>query len=405
MYRTLFWPVLLPSILIGIALGATAPVSVLAAIELTASPAFASLILALAGAVSLFSTVPAGILIDRIGDRTAMAIGTFAAAVCTAMTIIALVWAGPGSLALFVVSMVLRAPSIAVWSLSRQALVAEAVPVHQRGRAMTALGGTMRVGGLIGPLLGAGLLLVLPIVSVYVLAIVCALLAVAILYTPAGSTLESVSRAAQKKAADAKNAPLPDDIRWKTVILAGISITTLAVARSGQPIVVQLWGVHLELSPSTISLIVAVGAALELVMMVPGGRIKDQLGRSPVLIACLAGFGLGFIIMPLTPHVAGMVIAVLVMAVANGFGAGINMTIGADLSPSTGRARFLGIWALFSSVGTLVGPATISLLVASTGIAGALWGVGAITMAGSAWMAAWARTVRLPKGISAPSTK
>lgn len=100
-----------------------------------------------------------------------------------------------------------------------------------------------------------------------------------------------------------------------------------------------------------------------------------------------------------------MVIAVLVMAVANGFGAGINMTIGADLSPSTGRARFLGIWALFSSVGTLVGPATISLLVASTGIAGALWGVGAITMAGSAWMAAWARTVRLPKGISAPSTK
>lgn len=44
------------------------------------------------------------------------------------------------------------------------------------------------------------------------------------------------------------------------------------------------------------------------------------------------------------------------MAVGNGFGAGINMTIGADLSPSIGRAKFLSIWSMFSQVAIVPSP-------------------------------------------------
>lgn len=403
-------------------MGATTPVSVLAAIELGASPALASLILALVGVIALVSTVPAGMIIDRIGDRRAMTLATIGAVACTAMTVTALVAGGRGALALFIGSLVLRAPIMSIWGLARQALVAETIPIAQRGRAMTALGGTMRVGALIGPLLGAALLLVLPIASVYVLAALCAVAALVILYTPAGAALESPPRHHRACTADrADDAPPTDSpeqtacarspadqpgrlpssaVRWKAVILAGVAITALTVARTGQPIAVQLWGVHLALSASVISLLVALGAALELVMMVPGGRLKDHLGRSPVLVLCLVVYGLGFLIMPLLPHLPGMAVAVIVMALGNGFGAGINMTIGADLSPEIGRARFLGIWALFSNVGVLVGPAMISLLVASSGVAAALLGIGAVALAGGGWMIAWARTVDLPRRIA-----
>lgn len=417
LYGRLFWPVLAPSMLIGVASGATVPVSVLAAMELGASAALASLIIAMVGLAALATTVLAGGFIDRLGDRRAMVVATAAAAVCTGLTVVALVRAGPGSLVIFVVAAVLRAPVMNVWNLSRQALVADHVPVLQRGRAMTALGGTMRAGNLVGPLLGAVLLLSLPIWSVYVLSIVCALLALLILYTPAGSTLDATrpTTATGDPGPSAAGAARPaapgvtaypgdgDGTRWRAVVLAGVAVMALAVARIAQPIGVQLWGVQLGLTESTISLLVAVGAAVELVMMFPGGHLKDRIGRSAVLVLCLAVYGSGFALMPSLPHLTGMVVAVLVMAVGNGLGAGINMTIGADLSPATGRARFLGIWAIFSNVGVLVGPATVSVLVASSGVRAALLGIAVVAVGGAGWMLAWARTVDLPRRVGARS--
>ena len=412
MYRELFWPVLAPSLLMGVAAGATVPVSVLAALELGASPALGSLIIAMVGASALATTVPAGRLIDRLVDRRAMLLATGAAALVTALTVAALVWGGTGALALFVVSVVLRAPVMNVWNLARQALVAEHVPTVQRGRAMTALGGTMRAGNLVGPLLGAALLLVLPMWSVYVLSVGCALLALAILWTPAGSRLDVAARDRRAQDAGGGGGRAGDQagrgpgrpvqapgVRWRAVWLAGAAVSTLAIARVAQPVGVQLWGVHLGLDESTISLLVAVGAAVELVMMFPGGHLKDHLGRSPVLVLCLAVYGSGFVLMPLLPHLPGMVVAVLVMALGNGLGAGINMTIGADLSPAANRARFLGIWALFSNVGVLAGPAVLSGLVAVGTVRLALLGIAAIALGGAAWMASWSRVADLPRGV------
>ncbi|GAA1175327.1 MFS transporter [Ornithinimicrobium humiphilum] len=403
---------LVPSVLVGIAGGATVPVSVLAALELGASPALASLVIALVGLATLATTVLAGRFIDRLGDRRAMLVATAAAAGCTALSVGALAWGGSGALALFVVSLVLRAPVMNVWNLSRQALVAEHVPVERRGRAMTALGGTMRAGTLLGPLLGAALLLQLPLWSVYVLSVGCALLALGVLYTPAGSTLDTAARAARSDGhgsgatADGSQgtrsrtpAPGPTTVRWRAVLLAGVAVGTLALARVAQPVVLQLWGVSLGFSESTISLLVALGAAVELVLMFPGGRLKDTLGRSPVLVLCLAVYGAGFVLLAGLPSLVGAVVAVLVMAVGNGLGAGINMTIGADLSPAVDRARFLGTWALFSAAGSLAGPATVSALVAVGSARLALLGIAAVALAGSAWMAGWARVAALPGGV------
>lgn len=413
MYRELFWPVLAPSMLVGVAAGATVPVSVLAALQLGASPALGSLIIAMVGAAALLTTVPAGRFIDRVGDRRAMLLATGGGAVCTALTVAALVWGGPGALALFVLSVVLRAPVMSVWNLSRQALVAGHVPTAQLGRAMTALGGTMRAGNLVGPLLAAALLLVLPMWSVFVLSMACALLALAILYSRAGSALDVAARElAARDVADtgtAEDAVRPVDparaaaaasaVRWRAVVLSGVAVAALAMARVAQPVGVQLWGVHLGLTESVISLLVAVGAAVELVMMFPGGHLKDHLGRAPVLVLCLAVYGTGFVLMPLLPHLTGMVVAVLVMAVGNGLGAGINMTIGADLSPAANRARFLGIWALFSNGGVLAGPAAMSGLVAVGGVRLGLLGIAGAALAGAAWMAVWARVADLPRGV------
>ncbi|WP_443095567.1 MFS transporter [Rothia koreensis] len=408
MLRPIFWPVIVPSLLFAIGVGSTVPVLILSALSLGAGGALASAVVSLMGAASLILTVPVGVLIDKVGDRRAMIFGTGAAVVVTGLLVLSLSGSlpDPFALVMYIVLLMLLAPVQDIWSLARQAVVADKMPAMHMGKAMTALGGTQRVGNLVGPMISAMLLLWFPLWSVYVFSAMCAVLAVVVLCIPALNrgfdAMESTSTATTPTAALADpNEPAPRklQVRWKAVLLAGIAVTILSIARAAQPTLIQLWGVHIHLHESGISLLVALGAALELVLMFPGGYIKDRLGRTAVLIVCLVVFGGGFLIMSIQPVLVWTIIAVVVMAVGNGLGAGVNMTIGADLSPKVGRARFLGIWAVFNNSGKLGGPAIVALLLSLASLPLAVVATGVLTILGAVWAGVFARSMDLPKGI------
>lgn len=399
MLKPILWPVLAPSLLFAVGLGAILPVLVLGALSLGATASFAAAIVGIMGAVSLGATVPAGMLIDRLGDFRAMVAATATAVVVLGAIIAALIWDSPYSLVVYTVALMLFSPVNDIWSLARQAVVAEIMPPHDLGKAMTALGGSQRVGNLVGPIVGAGLMLVLPIWSVFAFAGLAAIAAVIVMALPIGRLPEMPGSGAQRQSSSptATTGRRPRlEVRWSAVILAGISIIALAVARAAQPVVIQLWGVQIGLHESSISLLIAFGAALELVFMFLGAYIKDRLGRVATMVACLTIFGSGFIVMVALPSLTGMIVAAGIMAVGNGLGAGVNMTIGADLSPAIGRARFLGIWAIFNNGGKLGGPALISLVitVASLRFGVLFTGIGAILGAG--WILAWSPRIGLP---------
>lgn len=155
-------------------------------------------------------------------------------------------------------------------------------------------------------------------------------------------------------------------------------------------------GVSIGLHESQISLLIAFGAGLELVFMFLGAYIKDHLGRVATLVACLTIFGAGFIAMVTMPNLVGMIVSVGIMAVGNGLGAGVNMTIGADLSPRIGRARFLGIWAIFNNGGKLAGPSVIALVIAIASLRFGVLFTGFVAIAGAVWVLVWARQIGLP---------
>ncbi|WP_453985519.1 MFS transporter [Brevibacterium casei] len=416
MLKPILWPVLIPSLLFAAGLGAIMPVLVLGALSLGASSAFAAAIVGIMGAVSLLATVPAGILIDRLGDFRAMVVATTFAIVIVAGIVAAFLWDAPGSLLVYTIALMLFAPVSDVWNLARQAVVAEVMPSAHLAKAMTALGGSMRVGNLVGPIIGAGLMLVFPIWSVFVFAGVAGLLAIIVMALPiaripdyghshsdggatAGSTTDSADTATATARTDSPAEPPRRarlDVRWNAVVLVGISIVTLTVARSAQPVVIQLWGVAIGLHESQISLLIAFGAGLELVFMFLGAYIKDRLGRVATLVACLTIFGAGFIAMVTMPTLTGMIVSVGIMAVGNGLGAGVNMTIGADLSPKIGRARFLGIWAIFNNGGKLAGPSVIALVIAIASLRFGVLFTGFVAIAGAVWVLVWARQIGLP---------
>ena len=408
MLKPILWPVLIPFLLFAIGLGSIMPVLVLGALSLGSTQAFAAAIVGIMGAVSLAATVPAGILIDRLGDFRAMFVATAAAVIVLGAIITAFIWDSPYSLAVYTIALMVFGPVSDVWSLARQAVVAEVMPAADLAKAMTALGGTQRVGNLLGPMIGAGLMLVFPIWSVFALAGLAAIAAIVIMALPIAripgfDDRQQRAEAAHPPAAAGGRGPKsgrdrrpPLDVHWRSVVLVGITIITLAAARAAQPVVIQLWGVEIGLHKSSISLVIAFGAGLELIVMFLGAYIKDHLGRIATLVACLTIFGSGFIIMRTLPELSGMVIAAAVMAFGNGLGAGVNMTIGADLSPAIGRPRFLGIWAIFNNGGKLGGPTLLSLIITVTSLPFGVLFPGLLALAGAVWILVWARAIDLP---------
>ncbi|WP_083090763.1 MULTISPECIES: MFS transporter [Rothia] len=398
MLKLIFWPVLVPSFLFAAGFGAVVPIQLLAAIRLGASPELASLLVAATGLLAIVCTVPVGAAIDRIGDKRSMTVATtFAAAALTASALslaLPLTWA----LGLYVTAHIARVPSTVAWGLARQSVLAETVAADDRGKAMTALGGAQRAGSLAGPLVSALLLLWLPMWSVFV----CALILVAsatfcLQIRRFNATFDSATAAAKKARTDAD---LALQVRWGAVIVAGLNMVVLAIARVTQPIVVALWGMHLGWTDSHIALAIALGSALEMVIMVPGGYLKDRVGRSAVLALCLTIFGAGFLVTPLVPTSGSFIMGLVLMAVGNGFGAGINMTIGADLSPNTGRATFLSIWSLFSQVAIVAGPVGVSVTMVTLSLPAVFTLVGSCAIGGAVWALATQPYTKLPTGRS-----
>src|ERR1700685_1085877 len=144
-----------PATLFGLAEGAMLPVIALSSIDRGATAAIAALINALLGIGSLVTNIPSGILATRIGERASMLV---ASAVAVAGLILCLVNLGHGSLSLVVFGsgVLLLGAASSVYTLARQSYLSEIVPPQMRARALSTLGGTLRIGMFVGPFLGAG---------------------------------------------------------------------------------------------------------------------------------------------------------------------------------------------------------------------------------------------------------
>src|ERR1700731_3464224 len=139
-----------PATLFGLAEGSMIPVIALSSIDRGASTAIAALINALLGIGSIVTNIPSGVLATRIGERKSMLV---AAAVAVAGLILCLVNLGRGalSLAVFGLGVLLLGAASSVYPLARQSYLTEIVPPEMRARALSTLGGVLRIGMFVGP--------------------------------------------------------------------------------------------------------------------------------------------------------------------------------------------------------------------------------------------------------------
>src|SRR6478609_10267545 len=164
-----------PPAVFAVGQGAIAPVIVISATGLGASPAMAALVVAGAGLGQIAADIPAGSLVQRFGERPTM----IGAALLTVGALVGCIFAN--HLALFTAAIFVTGMCTAVWLLARQAYVTEVVPYRLRARAMSTLGGVCRIGLFVGPFIGGAVVHFTGLWGAYAVHIVAAVVAVGLL--------------------------------------------------------------------------------------------------------------------------------------------------------------------------------------------------------------------------------
>jgi MFS family permease len=375
-----------PSLLFGIGEGAILPVIPLSARELGASVPQAAFIVTLIGIGSLVSNIPASMITVHRGERWAI---VAAAAWCAlAMALCALT----GHLGVFALGAFMVGMSQAVFNLARQSYLTEAVPVAYRARALSTLGGVMRIGMFIGPFAAAAAIHFFGVVAAYGVGVAALVLAGAVAarmpdLPGEGAAVPGTVPAAVPAAAPSLTSTLAGHSR--VFLTLGIGVMLVSAVRASRQAIIPLWADHLLLAPSVASLIYGLAGGIDMLVFYPAGQVMDRKGRGWVAVPSMLVMGLALLLMPLTQGPYTLMLAAGLLGFGNGIGSGLIMTLGADHAPRAGRAHFLGLWRLMSDIGATCGPALLSFLVATSSLAAAIAVTGVVALAAAGQLAWW----------------
>lgn len=370
-----------PTLLFSVGQGAVYPVVALSARELGASLGTASLVVALLGLGQVLGNLPAGWLAQRLGERRAMVAST----ALTVPALLACVLAP----SVWVLSSAIFFAGVAgaVWGLARQSYLTEVVPLPLRARALSTLGGVNRIGMFIGPFLGAVAAGFYGVDGSYGLYLVTALLAVGLLV----SLPEPSARAGSSSGGFAGRPTLISVLRAHASTLRTLGVACLFVqaVRQARLSVLPLWAESIGLSAAQTSLVFGLAGAVDMLLFYPAGSVMDRYGRAWIGVPSMLVMGLAHALLPLTSSFWTFTAVALVMGVGNGMGSGLVMTLGADVSPPSGRPVFLGAWRLVSDSGAAAGPFAVSAVAAGPAlVALAPLALASLTVAGLGLVAA-----------------
>jgi MFS family permease len=257
-----------------------------------------------------------------------------------------------------------------------------------RARALSTLGGTMRIGLFLGPFLGAGTVALFGLAGAYCVSLAAILSAAAIVHRVPDLEISEERRTA---AADVTTASIVRD-HWRVLLTLGTGILLLSAIRQTRQSVIPLWASHIGLSPTTSSLIYGVAGGIDAMTFYPAGKVMDLYGRRTVAVPCVLIMGASFMLMPLTHGPGTLMLVAMMMGFGNGIGSGLVMTLAADTSPAIGRLTFLGVWRELADAGAGIGPLILAAVTALAGL-----GAGLVASGGIGFLAAGALWIWAPR--------
>lgn len=383
--RSIALPAFGPTAVWSVGVGAVLPVVALSARDLGASVAMAAAFVLIEGISAFVSSLPAGSLVARIGERRALAGAAVVDALGAAVALLA------PNLWTLGIALGLMGMTSSVFLLARQSWLTARAPVRIRARAMSTMGGVQRIGLFIGPFLAAPLILVWGTQAAYAVAVAAGLLAAVWAWFGLRGHDEGGGTRAEAGGGAGERVSLLDIVRnhRRVLLTIGLGVVLIGAARQGRFVIVPLWAESVGITDSQTALIFGIAGGAEVLLFYPAGSVMDRFGRVWVAVPFLLILGVGMVLLPLSHGFAAVAAVSTVMGVGNGLGSGIVQTLGADAAPAIGRAQFLSVWRFLSLIGQNGAPLVISgvTIVASLGVACVVLGL--LVLGGAPWLARW----------------
>jgi len=373
-YRRLLLPIYVPTLLNSTSLNALLVLVPLYVLETGGGAAFAAFLIGLRGIGMLLFDLPAGILVARLGDKPVLLSGLVA---MTASAVLFALTDGPWALG---AAAVLSGMGFAAWMIGRQSYITDSSAIGERGRAIAVMAGTMRLGGLVGPAVGAlvAQLFGFRIAFIVLAAVVGAAALLVMIFT--------ADVRPERQAGIAHLSRIREIVSSQSRVLAtgGLAAVGLQLMRSGRVLLIPLFGHFLGLNIAAIGLIISLSAMVDAALFYPVGTVMDRFGRKWTGVPCMILFALSLLLLPMAQGYYSLLAVALLSGFANGLGTGLLLTLGSDLAPPAARGEFLGIWRLIGDLCHAGGPLMIGAVVELATLGMAATAVAGIGLAGAA---------------------
>lgn len=245
-----------------------------------------------------------------------------------------------------------------IYSISRHAYITVVIPLETRGRSISLLGGVFRMGNFIGPLIGGWVATVYDLPTAFLAYVVIALLSFYFVWQFMLNVDGEIP--IKDDAPPSKSYWQMLDDNKKIITSAGFGQIFAQLTREGWRVLIPLYGANvLQLDVGTIGLVMAIGAALDMLFFFVSGIIMDKFGRKWAIVPSFTIQGLGIALILLTSNTLTLGFVAALIGFANGLSSGTMMTIGSDLAPQTLRGQFLSTWHFIGDMGAVSGPVIV----------------------------------------------
>jgi MFS family permease len=391
-------PVYLPTLLFTAGESAFIPIVPSIAQNVGADLATAGVVAGMFTVGILLGDIPSGWVISRIGERIAMLWSTLLAVLGGGLALLAT------SVPVLAVGILLIGLATSTFALARHAFLTTFVPLSHRARALSTLGGMFRAGSVIGPLLASGVLAVThePLSVFWLMVLFTAGTGAVLLFMPdpettfgaATRTLDPGGMAVTsgELEVEQESTGLFATIRrnWGVLLRLGMASALVMALRSGRAVILPLWAVSIGMADSHTALVIGLANAVDFALFFTSGQIMDRWGVLWAAVPSLLVMGSGFVVLAFTHDGALAVFwftaLAFMVAVGNGIGSGILLTLGSNLADRSNPAPFLGAWRFFTDAGAASAPLGIAALTAVASLAVAAGALGALGFVGAGLM-------------------
>lgn len=391
-------PVYLPTLFFSAGEAAFIPIVPVIAQNVGASLATAGLVAGMLTVGIVLGDIPSGWVISRIGERAAMLWSTLIALIGAALALAATtpLILGAGILLIGIAT--------SAFALARHAFLTSFVPMKYRARALSTLGGMFRAGAVLGPLASALVLALTqsPLAAFWLMVAFTIAAGAVLLFMPDPEKTFGATRLVTddlghkvtpgEREVEQESVHLFASISRHAKVLASLGVASALVMalRSGRAVILPLWAVSIGLRDSDTALIIGLATAIDFALFFSSGQIMDKWGRLAAIVPSMLTMSVAFFILSVTHDLSHndlwFIAMAFLMAIGNGIGAGILLTLGSDLSDKKNPAPFLGAWRFVTDSGAAVAPMGIAALTAVASLAIATAAVGFAGIIGAAMM-------------------